>query len=235
MKTRTAVALVLLLVLAALGVAALVWPGVLWPREEANPSAIRVACVGDSITFGIGLKDRASESYPAQLQKLLGTGYAVKNFGVSKATLLKNGEKPYWAQNAFANAKDFAPHIVVIILGTNDSAPSNWKHKDQFVTDARALVEEFRKLPSKPRVYLCTPAPTFPGNWGISDEVIGGEIAPLLEEAAKQSGATVIDLHSALAGKADLFPDKVHPHPGGAKLIAEEVARVLSIKASRAN
>ena len=41
---------------------------------------IKVACVGNSITYGTGLADRATQSYPVQLQKLLGEHYEVENF-----------------------------------------------------------------------------------------------------------------------------------------------------------
>src|SRR4051794_12474851 len=144
---------------------------------------LRVACVGDSITFGSGIADRAHNSYPAQLARLLGDRYDVRNFGVSGATLLKNGDKPYWKEKAFQEAKDFQPDLVVIKLGTNDSKPQNWKHKDEFVADARDLVREFSGLPSHPRVFVCRPVPAYPGNWGIRDEVIRNEVIPLLDEA----------------------------------------------------
>ena len=39
---------------------------------------IKVACVGNSITYGTGLADRATQSYPVQLQKLLGEHYEVE-------------------------------------------------------------------------------------------------------------------------------------------------------------
>ena len=42
---------------------------------------IKVACVGNSITYGTGLSDRATQSYPVKLQKLLGERYEVENFG----------------------------------------------------------------------------------------------------------------------------------------------------------
>ena len=58
----------------------------------------RVACVGDSITYGSGIKGRETKSYPAQLAGMLGEDYVVKNFGVSGATMLKKGDKPYWKQ-----------------------------------------------------------------------------------------------------------------------------------------
>ena len=71
------------------------------PAKKPAGEAVRVACVGDSITYGSGIPDREHNSYPAQLQKLLGDGYEVRNFGVSGATLLKNGDKPYWKEKAF--------------------------------------------------------------------------------------------------------------------------------------
>src|SRR5688500_2057324 len=92
-----------------------------------RPAAVRVACVGDSITFGSGLKDRQTESYPAQLRAMLEKEqpgkWDVQNFGVSGTTLLKKGDRPYWDQKRFTAAKAFAPDIVVIKLGTNDSKP----------------------------------------------------------------------------------------------------------------
>ena len=62
---------------------------------------IRVACVGDSITYGAGIKNRERDNYPTVLGRLLGKKFQVRNFGVNGATLLKNGDKPYWKQKAF--------------------------------------------------------------------------------------------------------------------------------------
>lgn len=44
---------------------------------EAVPERYVVACVGDSITEGIGATSPVLYSYPAQLQKLLGERYEV--------------------------------------------------------------------------------------------------------------------------------------------------------------
>lgn len=57
---------------------------------------IKIACAGDSITEGAGLSNPSTQSYPARLQKLLGTNYNVRNFGGSGRTLLKKGDFPYW-------------------------------------------------------------------------------------------------------------------------------------------
>ena len=79
---------------------------------------IRVACVGDSITFGAGVKERNKNSYPKVLAGLLGEKYDVRNFGVNGATLLKKGNKPWWKLRAFKDATAFKPNVVIIKLGT---------------------------------------------------------------------------------------------------------------------
>lgn len=43
--------------------------------QEGIGAPVRVACVGNSITYGTGIQDRAHDSYPAQLQRMLGPGY----------------------------------------------------------------------------------------------------------------------------------------------------------------
>jgi lysophospholipase L1-like esterase len=51
---------------------------------------IKVACIGASITYGATIENREQNSYPAQLQKMLGNNYQVTNYGVSGTTMLKN-------------------------------------------------------------------------------------------------------------------------------------------------
>ena len=84
--------------------------------QAADPK--KVACVGDSITFGAGVKDRGQNSYPVQLGKMLGAKWQVKNYGVNAATLLKKGDKPYWKLAAYQSALKFEPDVVIIKLGT---------------------------------------------------------------------------------------------------------------------
>jgi len=194
----------------------------------AHTGTIRVACVGDSITYGAGIKDRKQQSYPVQLGRMLGQKWDVRNFGVSGATLLKKGDKPYWKQKAFQQALAFRPHVVIIQLGTNDTKPQNWKHKDDFAADYKAMIERFRALATEPRVFLCRPVPAFPGRWGIRDAVIREGVIPIVDRVARQKQVGVIDLYKALAGRNDLFPDTVHPNAEGAGLMAKEIARVLT-------
>jgi lysophospholipase L1-like esterase len=205
------------------------------PLEPAGrPGAIKVACVGDSITYGAGVKDRSHESYPAQLAKLLGDKYDTRNFGVSGTTLLSKGDRPYIKQKRYQAALSYAPDIVIIALGTNDTKPQNWSHKDDFVGDYKALISSFKDANPAVKTYVCIPVPAFPGFLGINEKDLSEGVIPATREVAADEKLPVIDLHEALAGKAELFPDTVHPNAQGAALMAAAVAKGLGVEVSSA-
>ena len=193
----------------------------------SGEEVIRVACVGDSITFGAGVENRGQNNYPKVLGRLLGAGYETRNFGVNGATLLKKGDKPYWKTGAFKAATGFKPHIVIVKLGTNDSKPQNWKHKAQYAVDLAALVDHFKALSSRPKVWLCKPVPVYKDRWGITEQVVKGEVIPLLEGVAKKKKLPVIDLYKALSGAREHFPDGVHPNVKGAEILARAVYKAI--------
>lgn len=193
----------------------------------AFAAQIRVACIGDSITYGAAIKDRTNNNYPVQLSRILGEKYSVDNFGVNAATLLKKGNKPYWKLRQYKAALASNPDIVVIKLGTNDSKPENWKHKAEYVGDYVEMVKNFQKLKSKPTVWVCYPVPAYPGRWGITDKVMKEEVMPLIDVVAKKTNTKIIDLYTALSNKKQLFPDTVHPNAEGAKIIAQTVCNAI--------
>ena len=100
-----------------------------WLTTHPSPllNAVRIACIGNSITDGAGIDMNSEKGYPACLQKDLGTGYLVNNFGVSGRTMLNKGDYPYMKELAWKDAMAFKPNIVIIKLGTNDSKPQTWR------------------------------------------------------------------------------------------------------------
>lgn len=195
-------------------------------RATVAGEPTRVACVGDSITAGVGAAKE--NSYPAQLGRMLGEHWTVRNFGVSGSTLLNHGDRPYQQQKAFTNALEMKPDVVVIMLGTNDTKPRNWKFKDEFVTDYKSLISQFAQLPSKPKIYVCDPAfVPGKGNFGINEAGVVEEI-PMIDKLAADQKVTVIDIHSALKDHAELLPDRVHPNTAGATVMAKTVYHALT-------
>lgn len=215
------------LTLCVLGWAAAV-SGVGLKSEPASPAKVRVACVGASITFGASIAHRQKNGYPAQMQSLLGTGYDVRNYGVNSRTMLRHGDFPYWNDKAYQQALAFNPNIVVIDLGGNDSKPQNWRYKGEFSTDARAMIESFQSLPTRPRVLVCLPMPAFKTMWGINDEVITKELSPILRQVAEETGSELIDLHTPFLGKQAWFADHIHPNAEGAALMARIIGDAIA-------
>ena len=157
--------------------------------------AIKVACVGDSITAGY--LSTCGLSYPNQLQSLLGTGYKVTNYGVGGTTLLRRADHPWWNTSQFQAATTSNADIVVIALGTNDAKSVNWPHfHADFPGDYKALIDIFEAMPSAPKVHIAIPPPLYrDGVYGMLQEVTNTELPKLIPTIAHDSGlASPVDL-----------------------------------------
>jgi lysophospholipase L1-like esterase/pimeloyl-ACP methyl ester carboxylesterase len=200
--------------------------------KSDQSSPIKVACIGNSITYGSGIPDRPRDSYPSQLARMLGENWIVRNFGVGGRTMLKKGDFPYWKEEAWTEAKAFQPDVIIIKLGTNDTKPQNWKFAIEFLSDYRAMVTELQSLPSAPMIFLCKPVPSYASRWGINDSIIVHGVIPAVEQLAAEKNLPVIDLYAALSAKASLFPDQIHPDAEGAGIIARTIFKALTGKES---
>ena len=213
-------------------------------RHTPQPNAIKVACIGNSITDGFGIDMASAYGYPAQLQQLLGKDYWVKNFGISSRTMLNKGDYPYMNETAWKDALAFKPDIVIIKLGTNDSKPENWQYGADFKKDLQQMITTLRPdlaqpikkkgkkkttvEPVGPQIFLCTPIPAFKPTWNISDAVIVNNIIPIQQEVAKEYGLQVIDLHTLYANDGDkMLDDGIHPDGKGARRMAEIIANEI--------
>lgn len=192
---------------------------------------IKVACVGNSVTFGQGIPDREHDSYPAQLQRMLGGDYEVRNFGKSGATLLARGHRPYIEQKEYRDALAFSADVVVIHLGLNDSDPRNWgEYQQDFVGDYLRLIQSFQKANPDCKIWICRMSPTFPGFFRYLYTVRYWEdqIQYAIEEVAACAQVGLIDLHKELYARPDLFADFIHPNEEGAGIIARTVRNTLT-------
>ena len=156
---------------------------------------VEVACVGDSITFGVH-STGGNHTYPGQLQilfdKVQGMGkYKVTNLGNSGKMMLKNSSAPYWKTSQFQTLISKEWDVVILMLGTNDAhntcnAPSsrpgcssNWdtdcggpNHTSltncQFAEDFTSMVKLLKgTTPAGPKVYVMIPPPLMASNPGF--------------------------------------------------------------------
>ncbi len=206
---------------------------ILMVAVQGLSAQIRVACIGDSVTEGYLLKDPETESYPAQLQGLLGPGYVVGNFGHSGATLLRKGHAPYSEQKEFGEALAFKADVAVIHLGLNDTDPRNFPHyRDEFVKDYVWLIDTLLSTNPRMKVFVCSMTPIFTGHWRYTSStkewhsLLQKEIRKVVK--AKNTG--FIDLYEVFKHRLDLFPDQnnLHPDKKGALVLARTVAGHLT-------
>ena len=199
---------------------ALVFTGLL----QAQP--IKVACAGNSITYGYTLQNRETESYPAQLQQMLGDKYTVGNFGKSGATLLNKGHRPYMQQPEYKQAIAFAADIVVIHLGINDTDPRNWpNYRDFFVKDYLQLIQSFRTANPKARILIArmTPLSDRHARFESGTRDWHREIQQAIETIAAMSDVQLIDFFEPMYPYHQLLHDAVHPNAEGARILAQTV------------
>lgn len=192
---------------------------------------VKVACIGNSVTFGLTHKDPSKTSYPSQLQNQLGPRYEVKNFGVSGATLLKNGHHPYYKTAAFTDLLSYKPDVAIIHLGLNDTDPRNWpNYGDEFMADYAWLIDTIRRVNPHVNIFVCQLTPIFNGH----PRFLSGtrdwywQIQQLIPQIAKANKAGMIDLHTPLYFHPELLPDNLHPNEEGASIIANVVYHKLT-------
>lgn len=192
---------------------------------------IRVACIGNSVTYGYGHKDPAATSYPTRLEEMLGANYEVRNFGHSGATLLNHGHRPYTKQQAYRDAIAFVPDKAIIHLGLNDTDPRNWpNYRDEFIPDYLDLIDTLRAANPKVEVWVCRMTPIFHGHHRFKSGTRDwhAQIQTAIEEVARLADVHIIDLHEPLYHRPDLFADALHPNAEGAGILAQTVYSAMT-------
>lgn len=208
----------------------------------------KIACVGDSITFGFTIANRETANYPYYLQQLLGEDYEVKNFGNSGKTAGDFPGQPgrwYGSTSEHQNAVAFKPDIYICNLGINDTGA--WWNPRLFVEGYTALIGQWRAERGNTPVYMWTklapdfrgPVGTkaFPGNvfapeFSFSARDNGSaanrpEIEKLLARIAAKHKAVAMDAYANLADHPEWFRDGLHPNAEGAKAIARFTCAAL--------
>ena len=202
--------------------------------EEAGPQEgqIKVACIGDSITYGHGVTNWETENYPAVLQTILGDEYYVANYGFIGACVNPDGDKPYTEQSVYQQSLDLDADIIVFMLGTNDSKAENWTDAETFVKAHKALLDTYFADGRQPKVYIGLCAESYDienpqMEYGIQPEIVD-EIVKALQSAYEAENVEIIDTHSLTTAHPEWFTlDGVHPNTEGAKAIAQTVADAM--------
>lgn len=200
---------------------------------SADEPKVKVACVGNSITYGYGQKDRDHNAYPAVLQRILGSGYETGNFGHNGATLLTHGHNPYVKLPEYGASLEFRPDIAVIHLGVNDTDPRNWPdYSDEFVTDYLKLIDSYRAVNPDMRIIIArlTPLGAAHRRFPTGTQAWRDSINYAIARVADVAGVELMDMGAPLIDRPELIYDAIHPDSTGYVLLAREVAAAITGK-----
>ena len=200
--------------------------------EEPTPKVTKIACVGDSLTYGYGLTH--ADSYPSVLQNLLGAEkYLVKNFGAQGRTMTLGltdktfADRSYYDTEIYQESLAFQADIVILCLGTNDS----WKvdmttesGKQGYVQGLTTLVNSYRQAGVK-EIYVCLPPHCLNNNIG---DMIEANIIPLIQENVSVLNYKIIDYFTPTKGHSEyLLADQLHFKPIGYSVMANAACQHL--------
>ena len=185
----------------------------------------RIACVGDSITWGFTIVNRRKYSYPALLQQRLGADYEIRNFGQNDAAARFDADTPYVKKRVYQESLAWNPDVVLLMLGSNDTKKRNWDPKI-FRRDYKRIVESYLKLSSQPRVILIAPIQIFQPMHipvlGLYTETMENGVRPAIREIAAEMGLELVDLVNLFTDSKYMM-DGVHPQREGARMMEEAI------------
>lgn len=182
---------------------------VFFPSDSFGARPLKMACVSDE---GYG-------EYSAVLQELVGDVLEVRDFG----------DYPCVNENISREVGEWLPDAVVLLLGANDSKSCNWNGKEEFLGRYLTMVDELRRIPTHPRIFLCIPPGPSSDCDEISDSIIFNGVKPVIESLRGRRWLDVVDCYSLFEGRSELLAeDGVHPGSEGEEVIAEAVYQCIS-------
>lgn len=205
-------------------------------KQLNDDEKIKVACVGDSITFRYGFEDEPENNYPYVLQELLGSEYWVKNFGESGTCVQENVDDAYITHDKYTESLEFQADILLFMLGTNDSKAWNWKDEESFRQAYEKMLDSYMDVENPPEMYVVISPKAFYINgkdsgtaeFGIEPEHVD-QIVKIQLEVAEERGYSVINMYEISKENPTWFEeDGIHPTLEGAKGLAEIVAETIA-------
>lgn len=206
----------------------------------------KIACVGDSITYGSESSDPVLFSYPSVLGRILWQECLVYNFGHGSRTVRDDAERynrdlggtencGYRNSNTYKRlmASTVRFDLVLLMLGTNDSylVPGDWTAADdaKFLSCLRGLVDDIRGHNRNAQIVLMN-CPTYFGSSGWSKPHTR-DLQKTCAEQMAADGYPVRLYNMCLFTEQEMgrrmFADGLHPNNRGYAAMAEGVSELV--------
>ena len=204
---------------------------VLYPKAKVTGDGkIKIACLGDSITYGLGVVSNRDNAWVSLLVDRLGNNYKTINYGLTGRTLLSSGDMPYMKEKLAKRFWNRKENIIILMLGTNDTKEINWDY-DKYNEEYRELLDKILDKKSDSKIYIMIPPQIYinkPGKTDPNRDNLENGVVPIIRKIEKDyKDIEVIDLYSYTLDHKDWFTDNLHPNKEGNKEIANEISRII--------
>ena len=192
----------------------------------------RIACLGDSLTYGHMWRNQA---YPVYLSQDVSNEYTVGNFSYNGLSItgyggsFKNPDERYILRDEYKQSLAFEPDIIAIMLGTNDA--TEWsKAEPSFEEEYRTLLDSYLELfPDVQIIMMVSPPVISPNQFDIPNAEINDYVNPIQRDLAAAYGFEILDLREEFEEVEDYQTKYLRPNDGvhfteeGAKYVASRV------------
>ena len=205
-----------------------------WTPTRPDDHVLKIMCVGDSITYGIGSPGGAAgyraalaADYPYPIRFVGGWAYGTSQYANCEGY---PGKTSYQIEPHIAPAMaEFRPDVVLLLCGLNDIAPSRGNESPRVAAAGiRKIVSEILALKPDCRVYIATLIPVYghPQLTGSKWTALNRNIASI--GLGMGPRVRLVVMSAARLEPSDLF-DGVHPNQGGYKKMAKVWAAALKM------
>ena len=202
--------------------------------SAGDADVITVACIGDSITQGVGASDQTYCSYPAILQRILWKDYIVINYGNSGKTMREDLADAYVKTSTYSSLKNKAKNvdIALIMLGTNDSnRDQTWNDNSsaEFEKGYKNLLNMLKKA-NPDMHYVMMNCPVYGGNQQFGNATVRDLQKQLTTQWIQEGwNLSFFDMHTYSKDVITLryFPDALHPGDKGYSMMANGIANKI--------
>lgn len=195
-------------------------------NQTEEDEIIKVACVGDSLTFRRSYTEELY-NYSDFLGKLLGENYEVTNYGMAGTCLQANTSYPYTSTRVYLASVEAEADIIIIMLGTNDIWYDRWQDEETFYQYYIELIDSYLQTENTPEIYLCTIPYIFVERYSEDDidyNGMGDKINSVICRIVEERGYHLIEMNQITMEHPEWYEeDGLHLSYDGAKGVAEIV------------
>lgn len=198
----------------------------------AEPVTLKVACVGDSLTFGTGTDNPQTESWPSVLAAASGPlELETYNFGVYGRTVTNSPFFGYTNTASYYQSLNADADVYLVMLGSNDLLSFNWR--ETLPQQYRELLQTYMSLPQQPQVIVLLPPDMYYEDRYSYLNAAVYELRDLEESIARELGLDVIDLSEISGGMAEYCIDGGHYNSEGYDLFGSYIYEKLCLLLKR--